>query len=400
MSETALEELFDAAGLDMELANRWSEKAKSDGQSIDQTLVESGVLDPVAAQTFRTILKGYATIDPASIARDVDLEQARGLAMNDSGAVISLVEASEPEPTPSLPPTAPPPRLPSVPVRTRVPQVGPVPIGFGAPEAWIGTDLGPYTLRRFIGEGSTARVYEAEHRLLNVRRVLKIPARGADSSTLLAEARLLERVSHPGVAPFLEFDIDHGCPFVVLRWQHGQCLSERLVLDGPCDESMILKVATDVADVLDFCHERGILHLDVKPENLFVGDGRVLVLDFGVAAVRDDVLHRSHFYGTPMFAAPEQVASPESVDARTDLYGLGMTLYAAALGQDLQRGDGLFGHFFEERAPLREHRPDFSPGLCALIDALIRHDRDLRPSSAADLRARLVPLNPSGEESQ
>ncbi|MEO1174211.1 MAG: serine/threonine-protein kinase, partial [Myxococcota bacterium] len=341
MGESALEQLFDAAGLDASLADRWSEKAKSDGQSIDETLLASGVLDPIAAQTFRTVLKGYATIDPAAMAKGVDTRQARVL--QEEGEVISLASPAPDAPSQTMSLPVPPP-LPSPIADRRAVRLGPVPIGFGAPESWLGTELGPYTLRRFIGEGSTARVFQAEHRMLGVQRVLKIPARGADSSTLMAEARLLERLAHPGVAPFLEFDVDNGCPFVVLRWSDGQCLSEQLELHGRSDEKQIVQIARDVLEVLQFCHDRQVLHLDLKPENILVAE-RAVVLDFGVAAVRDDVLHKSHFYGTPMFAAPEQVVAPESVDARTDLYGLGMTLYAAALGRDALCESDLFGHF-------------------------------------------------------
>lgn len=414
MTDTALEQLFDAAGLERGLAQRWSEKAKAEGQTIDRALVDSGVLDPISARTFRTIVKGYATIDPSSIAERVDLNQARLLVppppspekTEPEGEVISLDSRDEAAST--LEADAPAdlarpanqrlPKLPPVPPRnerSRHIRVGPVPLGFGDPESWLGSTLGPYILRRFLGEGSTARVFEVEHAVLQVSRILKLPARGADSSTILAEARLLERLAHPGVAPFLEFDVDKGCPFAVFRYQEGRCLSDELNDNGRLTETQLIQLGCDISAVLAFCHARDILHLDLKPANLFLTDAGAVVLDFGIAAVREDLARYTHFYGTPQFAAPEQVVAPESIDTKADLYGLGMTLYASAVGQLESEvgGESMFSHLFGELRPLSELRPELSAGLLALIDNLLQRSPQDRPESAGAVQSRLLELN-------
>ncbi|MEM6732298.1 MAG: serine/threonine-protein kinase, partial [Myxococcota bacterium] len=382
--------------------------AKAEGQPIDRALVDSGVLDPISARTFRTIVQGYASIDPSTIAERVDLHQARLLTPPQTvigeGELISLEAPNSDTPTTlshedtkeigeslghlmkRLPP------VPSKRIRTRETGVGPIPLGFGAPEDWLGTTLGPYTLSRFVGEGSTSRVFEVEHSVLGVRRILKLPSRGASAETLLAEARLLERLAHPGVAPFLEFDVDQGCPFAVLRYEEGQCLSDRIDAMGALSHDELLRVGRDVARVLAFCHARDVLHLDLKPANLFVSERGTIVLDFGIAAAREDVARHSHFYGTPQFAAPEQVVAPESIDERTDLYGLGMTLYASAAGSAWSEGEELFSHFFGELRPLEELRPDLDPSLCQLIAALTARGPTDRPANAEAVAAQLETL--------
>ncbi|MEL6543105.1 MAG: serine/threonine-protein kinase [Myxococcota bacterium] len=288
-------------------------------------------------------------------------------------------------------------RLPPVPPRTsrsREARIGPVPLGFGDPTSWLGSKLGPYELTSFLGEGSTARAYEAKHSLLGVERIIKLPARGADANTILAEARLLERLAHPGVAPFVEYDVDKGTPFAVFRHRRGHSLSERLAMGEALSESELLKLAIDVCDVLEFCHSHSILHLDLKPANLFVTGERTVVLDFGIAAVREDSARKTHFYGTPQFAAPEQVVAPEAVDTRTDLYGLGMTLYAAAAGnlQNTHSGEGLFGHLFGSLRPLGELRSDLGESFTGLVSDLLKPIPGERPENATEVRHRLSKL--------
>ncbi len=224
------------------------------------------------------------------------------------------------------------------------------------PEVWR---VGPYELRDQIGQGGMATVYRAWHSGLHRFEALKIPHRGeggVDSQyiqRLLQEARLAARLQHPhivGIHNISEDGAPH--PYFSMDLVEGGDLSKLLRERGPlgCDESTV--ILRQAAAALAHAHENGIVHRDVKPENILLqscedGGCDVKVVDFGISRAVEDQqgtrLTRSGiFVGTPEYMSPEQSGSGEIVDARTDIYSLGVVAYEMLTGAPpFLAGDGV-----------------------------------------------------------
>ncbi len=152
----------------------------------------------------------------------------------------------------------------------------------------------------------------------------------------LREARIAAQCFHPHIVPIHAVEEVGDLAFFVMAYVQGETLAERLHRTGPLRHELIQRVGRDVGWALAYAHERGVVHRDVKPENILLEDGteRALIMDFGIA-VRDDIEitpRPSEVSGTPRFMAPEQ-ALGEPLDGRADLYALGVTLHLAATGR-------------------------------------------------------------------
>src|SRR5271167_4323549 len=206
---------------------------------------------------------------------------------------------------------------------------------------------GKYRLDRVIGVGGMAVVYKAVHRnqaefavkMLHPELSLNDNIR----SRFLREGYAANSVKHSGVVLVVDDDVaEDGAAFLVMELLNGLTADEawtalggRLPLDASC------AVAIELLDVLAAAHEKGILHRDVKPANVFLTrDGTLKVLDFGIARVRDSMAGNSQatgtgmLLGTPAFMAPEQVTGkPSDIDARADLWAVGATIFNLVSGQ-------------------------------------------------------------------
>jgi serine/threonine-protein kinase len=204
---------------------------------------------------------------------------------------------------------------------------------------------GKWRLDRLIGVGGMAAVYAATHR--NGKRVaVKVlhPEHAADAarrSRFLREGYVANHVDHEGAVSVLDDDVaDDGTAFLVMELLDGESLDARAIRAGgrmPIDE--VLAIAERVLDVLAAAHDKGIVHRDVKPENVFLTRaGDVKVLDFGIARVRElparsGATHGSSL-GTPSFMPPEQARGRwDEVDARSDVWALGATMFTLLTGQ-------------------------------------------------------------------
>ncbi len=150
------------------------------------------------------------------------------------------------------------------------------------------------------------------------------------------EAQTAQRLEHPGIVRVLEAGQAGDITFMAMTLVEGQTLADRLAQSGPLDEAAAADIAWQVADALDYAHRQGVIHRDVKPSNiLLTGDGRAMLTDFGVARVLDDVTltRTGHAVGTPAYMAPEQAMAGKTVDARADLYALGVVLYHMVTGR-------------------------------------------------------------------
>jgi serine/threonine-protein kinase len=273
-----------------------------------------------------------------------------------------------------------------------------------APGAELG---GRYRLERRLGSGAMGTVWAALHVGTERRVALKILRRDRDDAPtkrlrFLREARLLGRVDHPNLVPVHDVFEDRGVAVLAMDLLDGESLGERLRRDGrlPLAEAARLLVGAFAA--VDAAHAAGVVHRDLKPDNLFVTrgpDGPTLrVLDFGLAKlVRGDdsvpaLTAAGEVLGTPPYMAPEQFRG-EAIDRRADVWAFGVVLYECLSGQRPFSGER-FAQYFERvttgaRAPITEVAPALPRDVAALVERMLAVDARARP---ADLRQCMAVL--------
>ncbi len=265
------------------------------------------------------------------------------------------------------------------------------------------TVKGKWRLDRLIGVGGMAAVYAATHRN-GARVALKmLHATISASSTVRArfvrEGYLANKVDHPGVVRVLDDDVDDsdGAAFLVMDLIEGVTLADR-AMERLLDDGEVLDVAAQVLSVLASAHDKGIVHRDLKPDNLLVDrDGKVHVLDFGIARMLDDAGWSSATktgtaFGTPGFMAPEQaMGKTQLVSAQTDLYALGATLFALVCGDFVHAAENpqelMVLVATQEPRSLGELAPHMHPEVIAIIDRATRTRQEDRWGSAREMLA-------------
>jgi tetratricopeptide (TPR) repeat protein len=259
-----------------------------------------------------------------------------------------------------------------------------------------------------LGEGGMGSVYAARHRLLgrDVAVMLLRPGGCEDPrqcQRLLQEALASGQVRHPNVVEVYDAGIDGGAPYLVLELLRGESVGDRLARHGPlaCDEALEI-VAQALAGVAA-AHAHGIVHRDLKPDNLFLVEGdapRVKVLDFGIAKLQDGggmaETGTGALVGTPYYMAPEQIEGRRDLDARVDVYALGVVLFELLTGDRPFRGDSygalLLSIVTAEFPSCRERRPDLPERVDALIRTATARDRSVRFRTAREFADAVAEL--------
>jgi serine/threonine-protein kinase len=246
-----------------------------------------------------------------------------------------------------------------------------------------------------------ATTYRAR-RLADGKEVaLKIPHQTGDPTYLprfLREGRLGETLHHPGIVRILEAGQEGDVAFLAMELVPGRPLKEEIeaLPEGlPLDRA--LEIARAIAEALDYAHSKGVVHRDLKPENIMLlPDGSLKVMDFGVARVEGQpgLTTSQFFFGSPLYAAPELVEQPRTIDHRADLYSLGVLLYELLEGRPPFLHESIFKLLeMHQREPLPEPgalpRP-LPPEVWALVGRLLEKDPARRYDSAQEL---LVDLN-------
>jgi serine/threonine-protein kinase len=221
---------------------------------------------------------------------------------------------------------------------------------------WIGTVLqDKWRIVGKIARGGVAMVFRAEHRhgqSAAIKIMLPQFCRNEDvRRRFLREGYAANKVGHPGVVRVLDDDVTpDGSPYIVMELlEDGENLEDRRVrLGGRLPPDEVVRACDQVLDVLEAAHEKGIVHRDIKPDNIFVkNDGTVKVLDFGIAHIKETVLEKEPtatglLLGTPEFMAPEQAMGKRGqIDARTDIYALGATMFTLLSGEAVHVHDAL-----------------------------------------------------------
>jgi eukaryotic-like serine/threonine-protein kinase len=257
---------------------------------------------------------------------------------------------------------------------------------------------------RELGRGGMGVVFLARdialHRLVAIK-VLRYEFTSSDEhrERFRREARLTARLSHPGIVPVFGFGEIGDLVYIVMKYVHGESLGDRMRRDGrvPSDEAR--RLLHDLALALDSAHRDGVIHRDLKAENILIerGTGRAMLTDFGVALERSlDPLRAdaSRVFGTPHYMSPEQAVGDLALDGRSDLYSLGVLGYYMLSGRlpfDAPTFEALAAkHLGETLVPLRDLVRGAPPALCDVIERALAKERDLRWRTGRDLANALA----------
>jgi tRNA A-37 threonylcarbamoyl transferase component Bud32 len=260
---------------------------------------------------------------------------------------------------------------------------------------------GRYELVRLIATGGMAEVWEAHDRVLGRQVAVKILHRHlSDNHTFTqrfrAEAIAAARLHHSSIVSIYDTCSDDGYEAIVMELVRGRTLRDYLDERHQLPPDEVVQIGADVSDALAAAHRAHIVHRDIKPANILLcDDARVVVTDFGIAKVRDDtdLTRTGTMLGTVKYLAPEQVESAP-VDARTDIYALGVVLYESLVGRPPFVGDSAaataLARLHQTPTPPRHYRTDLPPGLDATVMRCLARDPRQRFESAAELRAALL----------
>jgi serine/threonine-protein kinase len=255
---------------------------------------------------------------------------------------------------------------------------------------------GRYSIDRELGRGGMGVVYLA--REVRLDRLVAIKLLPPDRATpelrerFLREARTAARLSHPNIIPIHAVEETAAFTYFVMGFVDGETLTQRVRARGPLGASEGVRVLREVAWALAYAHEQGLVHRDVKPDNILLehGSGRVLVADFGIAAASDDA--GADAAGTPEFMSPEQILG-RPADARSDLYSLGATAFYAFSGRFPFEGrsatEVLAKHVSEPAPPLGALGLSVPRRVATIIDRCLAKDPLQRTASAQVLAEQL-----------
>ena len=267
---------------------------------------------------------------------------------------------------------------------------------------------GRYRLGSAIGTGGTGIVFEAE-RLATLERVVVKMLRPAFAgnpdlmSRVRREVEVARRVFHPGIVPVIDHGtLYDGSPYLVMHHMRSESLSSYLRRCGPLGPEQISVIVARLASVLHSVHRHGYVHRDIKPEHILLNRGAhgeldLHLLDFGVCAadtapVEERGRERGRVYGTPSYASPEQASGNPYVDARADLFGIGVTMFEALTGKLPFNGPdvtAVLRRIIREDAPRAQlYAPQLCDGMGGLIAKLLsRNPSGRHPSARALMRA-------------
>ena len=270
---------------------------------------------------------------------------------------------------------------------------------------------GRYAVEREIGSGGMASVLLAEdlrhHRKVAIKVLL--PELGAmiGPERFIREIELTAALHHPNILPLFDSGEADGLLFYVMPHVEGETLRDRLRREGRLSVTDALQLAEEISAALDFAHRHGIVHRDVKPENILLQDDRAIVADFGIAlseAAAERVTATGMSVGTPHYMSPEQALGQREIDGRTDVYALGAILYEMLTGAPPFTGtnaQAIVARVLTEKpVPPAKLRPEVSGQVSqAVITALQKQANDRFPTAAA-FRAAFTGSGPAVQHSR
>ena len=262
-----------------------------------------------------------------------------------------------------------------------------------------------YELDREIGRGGMGIVYRArDRRLKRIVAIKLLPPelafRGEIRQRFLREAETAAQLSHPNIVPIYSVDEREGLVYFVMACIEGPTLAKRLHDEGRIPIDDVRRILTEVADALSYAHARGVVHRDIKPDNILLDkdDGRALVTDFGIArAIQEGADSRltatGVAIGTPAYMSPEQAAGDREIDGRSDLYALGVVGYQMLAGrlpfQASSTPSMLMKHISERPPPVESLRAETPADLARTVMTLLEKEPQHRFPNASALSQAL-----------
>jgi eukaryotic-like serine/threonine-protein kinase len=271
-----------------------------------------------------------------------------------------------------------------------------------------------YTIERELGGGGMSRTYLAREHALSRRVVVKVLSpdllQGLSVERFKREVLLAAQLQHPHVVPVLSAGDTDGMPWFTMPYVDGESLRRRLE-DGPIGIGESVGILRDVAKALAYAHAHGVVHRDIKPDNVLLSSGSATVTDFGIAkaisAARDGtgapnatLTQAGMAIGTPAYMAPEQAAGDPRLDHRADIYSFGAMAYEVLAGRQVFAGLAparqIVAHLSETPRDVRELRPDIPPALATLVMQCLLKEPGERPADAATIARVLDTVTTSG----
>ena len=268
-----------------------------------------------------------------------------------------------------------------------------------------GKQVGTYKIEKLLGSGGMGEVYLAHETKLNRRVALKIlpPQFVADeerASRFEREAQALSALNHPNLITIYEVGVIDGLHFIAMEFVEGQTL--RSMMSGALKLKEVLSIVAQVAEALSAAHQSGVVHRDIKPDNIMVrADGYVKVLDFGLAKLAESpavagspnaaYTQAGVTMGTLAYMSPEQASGETTIDHRTDLWSLGVVLYELVTKQKPFQGATrqatVNAILSSEPNSASDSDPSLPSELDLVLDKVLDKDRELRYQTASDFRA-------------
>lgn len=271
---------------------------------------------------------------------------------------------------------------------------------------------GKYLVMSKLGEGGMAVVYEATHLRLHQRLAIKvlrpnIPEFEEVLARFEREARATAQLKSVHTARIVDVDIvPDGLPYIVMEFLEGVDLETELVNIGPMPFDEAADIVMQVADVMAEAHSLGIVHRDLKPANLYVcrvgGRRLIKVLDFGISKIEADggarITRASSYFGTPCYAAPEQLRDAGMADPRSDVWSLGIILYEILTGRPPFEGTStaVIAKVMVDPVPWPvERRPDLPPEMARVVMKALQRDPQARYQTMREFSDAMLPFGPS-----
>jgi eukaryotic-like serine/threonine-protein kinase len=258
-----------------------------------------------------------------------------------------------------------------------------------------------YELDSEIGRGGMGVVYRARDRRLKRHIAIKVlppelAFQSAIKTRFLREAETAAQLSHPNIVPIYSVDELEGLVFFVMAYVSGDNLGKRLHERGVLPVDDVRRITREVADALAYAHERGVVHRDIKPDNILLdaATGRTMVTDFGIARAVSDadsgrLTATGMAIGTPAYMSPEQAAGDREIDGRSDLYSLGVVAYQMLVGEPPFTATStpaiLVKHISERPTPVAQRRSDVPQDLARAVMMCLEKDPGMRFPSASAL---------------
>lgn len=261
--------------------------------------------------------------------------------------------------------------------------------------------IGRYEIIDELGRGGMATVYRANDPRFEREVALKVLPRELLHDPQFRvrferEAKTIAMLEHPFIVPVYDFGEEDGQPYFVMRYMTGGSLADRIRSTGTLNVAQSARIMDGLCAALDEAHQKGIIHRDLKPANiLFDRAGEPCVSDFGIAKITQSQTNvtAGAMLGTPAYMSPEQ-AQGEKVDARSDIYALGIILFEMLTGRQPYESDTPMGvavkHITEPVPHILDLNPELPPGVEAIIEKAMAKDRDARFQTAGEFSAALT----------